>query len=120
MRLIGSRKKKLVVAFHFQFANKAAWGCDGCRKSGLEKKRRCGWQAGAETAPSSVVWVRGRVSCDTCPVSFSTPQSKWMLDEFHAWKLFGVLDHNVLPAKLVDALFILEGELKTEMRNAQE
>ena len=43
-----------------------------------------------------------------------------MLDEFQTWKVFGVKDHNLLPAKLVDALFILESELKTEMRNAQE
>ena len=37
--------KKLIVAFHFQFANQAGWRCDACRRNGLEKKRRCGWLA---------------------------------------------------------------------------
>ena len=40
-----SRKKKLIVAFHFQLGNHSAWNCGPCRKSGLERKRRCGWQA---------------------------------------------------------------------------
>ena len=37
------RKKKLLVAFHFQFSNQAGWECDACRRSGLEIRRRCGW-----------------------------------------------------------------------------
>ncbi len=120
MRFDGSRTKKLVVAFHFQFANTTAWGCDGCRQSGLESKRRCGWQENATATAARVVWARGTVSCNTCPVSYITAESKWLLDEFQAWKLFGVRDHYALPAKLVDAIFILENEIRTEMRNAQE
>ena len=37
------RTKKLIVAFHFQFSSQAGWRCDVCRRTGLEKKRRCGW-----------------------------------------------------------------------------
>ncbi len=29
--LYGRRKKKLLIAFHFQFSSPAAWNCDTCR-----------------------------------------------------------------------------------------
>ena len=36
------------------------------------------------------------------------------MEEFHAWKLFGSTDYYLLPARLVEAIFLLENELRTE------
>jgi hypothetical protein len=109
-----ARKKKLIVAFHFQLGNKAAWSCDICRKSGLERKRRCGWLVNVEATPSTIVWARGRTTLATCPTSTITPESVALLEEFHAWKLLGAGSFFDLPARLVHAIFILENELRAE------
>lgn len=111
--------KKLIVAFHFQFANQAAWKCDACRKSGLEKKRRCGWLE--ETGPTApqVIWARKQVSVASCPTSYITPESLALLEDFHAWKLMGATDIYRLPARLVEAIFVLENELRSETNDAQ-
>jgi hypothetical protein len=120
VRVERSRKKKLIVAFHFQRGNKAAWNCDQCRKSGLEKKRRCGWLANDAHATTGVVWVRGRVSLATCPTSYVTAESMALLEEFHAWKLLGAGHVHDLPARLVEAIFVLESELRTEGNDGQK
>ena len=120
MRAHGSRKKKLVVAFHFQFANQAAWKCDLCRKSGLEVRRRCGWthtDSGGEGLP---IWARGRVSTANCPTSHVTAESMSLIEEFHAWKLFGAGNFYDLPARVVEAFFVLENELRQEISGANE
>src|SRR6266480_2014208 len=110
------RKKKLIVAFHFQFANQAAWRCDTCRKSGLEKRRRCGWLTETKKMDSRVVWARREISTTSCPTSYITPESVALLEEFHVWKLFGCRDVNRLPARSVEAIFILESEWRAEKR----
>ena len=120
MRVERSRKKKLIVAFHFQLGNKAAWKCDQCRKSGLERKRRCGWLANDLKSTASVVWVRGRVSLTTCPTSYITSESIALLEEFHAWKLLGASNVYDLPARLVEAIFVLENELRTANNDGQK
>ena len=120
MRVNRGRKKKLIVAFHFQLGNKAAWKCDKCRKSGLEKKRRCGWLGHEADSISPIVWVRGRVSLATCPTSYITAESIALLEEFHVCKLLGAGNVYDLPARLVEAIFILENELRTESNDAQK
>ena len=120
MRVKRSRKKKLIVAFHFQLGNKAAWQCDACRKSGLEKKRRCGWIAHDADSDAPVVWLRGRMSLATCPTSFITAESWALLEEFHAWKLVGGGSVYDLPARLVEAIFVLENELRTTNHDGQK
>lgn len=115
----GARKKKLIVAFHFQFANQAAWECDSCRESGFEAKRRCGFVRREDIGNTRVVWARGRVTCDECPVSLISSDSQNLLEEFHAWKLFGHQDYTRLPARVVEAIAVLENEWRTETRNAQ-
>ena len=120
MRTIGRRTKKLVVAFHFQFSNQAGWKCDACRKSGLESKRRCGWLKGGDAVISGApVWARGRTAVSTCPKSYVTPESLGLLEQFYAWKLFGNTDPNTLPARTVDAFFVLEKELMEERANGE-
>lgn len=119
MRPKRGREKKLVVAFHFQLANKAAWNCDACRRSGLEKKRKCGWLMDDEAENAPIVWARGRVALATCPTSYITSESVALLEEFHAWKLLGAGSVYDLPARIVEAIFILENELRAEMNNGQ-
>ena len=42
-----------------------------------------------------------------------------MIEEFHVWKLFGASDVHALPARLVEAIFVLENELRSEGMNAE-
>jgi hypothetical protein len=120
VRVERSRTKKLIVAFHFQLGNKAAWKCDACRKSGLEKRRRCGWLAQEACEIPPIVWVRGRVSITNCPTSYITAESIALLEEFHAWKLLGAGSAYELPARLVEAIFVLENEVRAESNDGQK
>jgi hypothetical protein len=42
-----------------------------------------------------------------------------MIEEFHVWKLFGATDAYRLPARLVEAIFVLENELRSERNDAE-
>jgi len=64
-----------------------------------------------------VIWARGRVSITSCPTSYITSDSIALLEEFHAWKLFGTADYYKLPARVVHAICILEQELRAEERS---
>jgi len=61
-----------------------------------------------------MVWAGGRVTLDTCPTSHVTSESIALLEEFYAWKLLGAGSVYDLPARLVEAIFVLEKELRTE------
>jgi hypothetical protein len=65
------------------------------------------------------VWVRGTVSLATCPTSYISSESIALLEEFHAWKLLGAGSVYDLPARLVEAIFVLESELRAESNNGQ-
>ena len=67
--------------------------------------------------PARVVWARGAIAIDRCPVSEVSPESIALIREFQAWKLFGSVDAFALPARTVEAFFILENELKAEMKS---
>jgi hypothetical protein len=111
MRAVGSRKKKLIVALHFQFSNQAGWECETCRKAGLETKRRCGWIPRAlETAPR-VIWARNSVATMTCPKSFITAQSLAWVEEYLVRRKLGQKGIEGLGAREVEAFLILEHEL---------
>lgn len=112
------RAKKLAVAFHFQFANQAAWKCDTCRQQGLEKTRRCGFLP-QEGRPNRPVWVRKHVSSEECPRSFVTAESETWLEEFHLWRFGGRPDLMAYPAKSAEAFTILESELMKEQDNGE-
>jgi hypothetical protein len=90
-----------------------------CRKSGLERKRRCGWLTN-DDAISAIVWARGRTTLATCPTSYITSESLALLEEFHVWKLLGAASFYDLPARLVQAIFILENELRAESNDGQK
>ena len=79
----------------------------------------CGWlEEQAPTAPT-IVWARKAVCVTSCPTSYITPESIALLEEFHAWKLFGTSEWRELPARLVEAIFVLENELRSERNDAQ-
>jgi hypothetical protein len=40
------------------------------------------------------------------------------MEEFHAWKLIGASDVYQLPARVVEAIFVLENELRSEIHDA--
>jgi hypothetical protein len=65
------------------------------------------------------VWARKKIAVDRCPTWYITPESIALLEEFHAWKLFGASDLHGLPARLVEAIFLLENELRSERCDAQ-
>jgi hypothetical protein len=56
----------------------------------------------------------------TCPTSFVTSESIALLEEYHAWKLFGSADVYRLPARVVEALFVLENELRSEQNDGEK
>ena len=91
-----------------------------CRKSGLERRRRCGWLENDGSSPAPTVWARGRVSLTSCPTSYISAESIALLEEFHAWKLLGAKSFYDLPARLVEAIFVLEKELSAERSDGQK
>lgn len=114
MRFVGGRKKKLIVAFHFQLSNAAGWKCDACRKSRLELKRRCGWAPGALESPATIVWARNHVATDICPKSLITAKSISWIEEFLIWKRLRLDLQNDLSARQAEAFLILEEQLALE------
>jgi len=60
------------------------------------------------------VWARKQAAAEECPRSYITPESEALLEEFHAFRVFGCADVNDQPARLVDAICVLELELRSE------
>jgi len=117
VRADGDRKKKLIVAFHFQFANRAGWDCDACRKNGLETKRRCGFIASEARGEPRLVWVRKRANTDECPKSLVTGESLALLEEFFVRRRLGMVDGMETPSRKVDAFLILREEMEREEKD---
>jgi adenosine deaminase len=72
----------------------------------------------SETGAPAAIWARRQVAVESCPTSYITAESIALLEEFHAWKLVGVSDVYQLPARVVEAIFILENELRSEKHDA--
>jgi hypothetical protein len=111
VRPVGSRKKKLIAALHFQFSNQAGWECAACRKAGLEIRRRCGWIPRALATPERIVWARNSAATTVCPKSFVSAQSMAWLEEYLVRRKFGQRGIEGLGAREVEAFLILEHEL---------
>ncbi|MGP0076022.1 MAG: hypothetical protein ACLPWF_29235 [Bryobacteraceae bacterium] len=73
-----------------------------------------------EATSAAIVWARGRTTLCSCPTSYITSESVALLEEFHAWKLLGAGGYYDLPARLVEAIFILENELRAETEDGQK
>ena len=57
------------------------------------------------------------MAIDTCPTSYVSGESRVLIQEFQAWKVFGSSDVLELPARTVEAFCILDNELRAEMKN---
>jgi hypothetical protein len=119
MQLIGRRKKKLIVAFHFHIAAPRGWDCDECRRLHLEVKRRCGFVPEAQLTEVRPVWVRGTVETESCPKSVVSAQSLEWLEEFAAWR-GGYVPQVSLAARQIEAFQLLEDEVLREAQHARQ
>jgi hypothetical protein len=54
-----------------------------------------------------------------CPKSAITRQSAYYLEHFHAWKKHGGQIADSVPAKVADALLVLNDELKAEAQHGE-
>ena len=120
MRVDRGRTKKLAVAFHFQMSDPAAWKCDVCRQQRLDQTRRCAFLPVESLGPSRTVWARGRASTTQCPKSIITAESLAMLEAFAAWRVLGPNPVWPLPAKIADALFVLQNEWRSLQSDAEQ
>lgn len=117
MRADRDRKKKLIVAFHFQFANRAGWDCESCRKNGLESKRRCGFLPLEERGVARLVWARKHARAEECPKSLITGDSLALLEEFFVRRRLAIAEEMKTSARKVDAFVILRQEMEREERD---
>jgi hypothetical protein len=113
------RKKKLTVAFHFQFSNRAGWNCDSCRQNGLETKRRCGFLPDEKRGEPRIVWGRKQTQSEECPKSFATGESLALVEEFFVRRRLGIGDSIDMEARKVDAFLILRDEMEREERDGK-
>ena len=90
-----------------------------CRRSGQEKKRRCGFLPEEERGAERVVWARGSAAATECPTSYITPASWEALERFSAWKTLGGVEPDAMPAKFADALMLLEAQWQREKESGQ-
>ncbi len=65
------------------------------------------------------MWARGQVTLTTCPTSYIRAESWRLLEQFYAWKLLGGVTIDSLPARSVDAFYLLEQELAKERSYAE-
>jgi hypothetical protein len=114
------RNKKLIVAFHFQFANQIAWKCDECRQAGLERRRNCGWACESDASGGRIVWGRRQVAATRCPKSIITAESIYLLDEFNLWKRCPGASLHTMPARVAEAILILDGEFRAESNSVNQ
>jgi hypothetical protein len=112
-----ARKKKLTVAFHFQFGNRAGWDCESCRRNGLEEKRRCGFLPSGRRGTPKIVWARRDARTEECPTSFITGDSLALVEEFFVRRRLGIPYSIDMEARKTDAFLILRDKMESEERN---
>jgi hypothetical protein len=111
MRALPGRTKKLIVAFHFQNSDEAAWKCDDCRQSGLDKKRNCGWLPPNQRTTKGIVWAAPEIGIESCPKSYITGESLTVLEAFSVWKALGGGALDEYSARFVDGFCVLQERL---------
>lgn len=55
-----------------------------------------------------------------CPKSIITAESMYLLDEFSVWKRCPGAPLHALPARVVDAILILDNEFRAEVKSANQ
>jgi hypothetical protein len=109
------RKKKLIIALHFQKSDPAAWRCDVCRRQGLDVSRRCAWLANSRPS-TKPIWIGGTVPVYQCPKSLITADSLYWIEGYSQWKFAGH-ELNEIAARDVDAYLLIEQESQREKEN---
>ena len=87
-------------------------------RSGTQTAMRLAAGNGARAAAGSVgakTNRRGRM-----PTIARDGGSEALLEEFHAFRVFGFPDANAMPARLVDAICVLEQQLRWEQSGEPE
>lgn len=56
----------------------------------------------------------------SCPTSYITAHSLEFLETFQAMKMFPAGDYRTLPARVVEAMMIIENEWRTERNHEQQ
>jgi hypothetical protein len=113
------RKKKLIVAFHFQFSNRAGWSCGSCRQHRLEEKRRCGFLPEERRGQPRIVWGRKLAQAEECPKSLVTGESLALVEEFLVRRRLGIPNSSDMAARKIDAFLILSDEMEREERDVK-
>jgi hypothetical protein len=90
-----------------------------CRRTGLERKRRCGWLGVPENQRAHPVWARGHVSTSMCPKSMISAESESVVEEYFVRRRMGSIRLDDLSARQAEAFLILEREIQTEKTNVQ-
>ena len=90
------------------------WDCDGCRRHGLEVKRRCGFLADEVRGEPRIVWGRKRVKSEECPKSYVTGESLALVEEFFVRRQMAMTAGMDTEARKVDAFLILRDEMERE------
>ncbi len=83
-----------MVAFHFQFSNRAGWNCGSCKQHGLEAKRRCGFLPAEKRGEPRIVWGRKQTQAEECPKSLMTSESLALIEEFFVRRRLGMQDSS--------------------------
>jgi len=117
-----TRKKKLIVAFHFQSAaaersGRTGWDCESCRRNGLERKRRCGFLPAELRGEPRIVWGRRQTRIEECPKSFITGESLALIEEYVVTRRLGIPDSLDTDARKVDAFLLLKDLIEKEERD---
>jgi hypothetical protein len=116
--VIRGRKKKLLVAFHFQYSTEAAWNCDKCRSGGLAQIRNCAWlpeESRGKDHRQGLVWCRKGVATSQCPKNEITASSVSWLEAFQQWKALGPVAFGELDVRTADAFLVLEEAYREEL-----
>jgi hypothetical protein len=101
-------------------SNQPGWKCDACRKSGLDRKRRCGWLGFEEVKAVPPVWARRQIATTICPKSLVSTNSETFLEDFFFRYSLGGLNPDDLTARQADAFLILQDAVKGEIRDGHE
>lgn len=120
MRPGRGRTKKLILAFHFQYADQARWKCEPCRRSGLDRERRCAHLAGGGPPGERPVWSRHGVVALRCPKSLITAESLTWIEEYRAWKVLGGPGYEEMNARRAAAFLTLEEAAAATRNNRDE
>jgi len=59
------------------------------------------------------------VHTNRCPVSYITGASEAWVERFLTWKMLGGPSPAEMDAKTVDAMCVLEGELRKELKDGE-